>query len=80
MQFVKGVYSELPSHLNQIFEPRPPLRVKDISELNLEQILNTTYTVTTVHCERSVLSSSTSNTYHTVSQHLNAYILIYGYI
>lgn len=67
MQFVKGVYSELPSHLNKIFEPKPPIRVKDITDLNLEQVLSSTYTVTLVHCEQRPHTANSTNLYQTVS-------------
>ena len=52
LQFVKTIYRELPNHLNKIFEPRPGLRVKDLSEINIEALLTETYTVTVIQSEK----------------------------
>lgn len=52
LSFVRTIYSDLPKHLPKIFEPRPTIRVKDLKELNLEQILAETYTLTTIHAEK----------------------------
>lgn len=48
LQFVKGIYSNLPAHLPKIFEPRQQRRVKDMSEIKTEQWLQDIYTVTPV--------------------------------
>ncbi|XP_046480160.1 transformation/transcription domain-associated protein [Neodiprion pinetum] len=50
LQFVKSIYSELPTHLPNIFEPRPALKVKDLSEINIEALLTETFTITTIQC------------------------------
>lgn len=52
MQFVRTVYQELPNHMSKIFEPRPTLRVKDLSEINIEALLTETYTITTIQSEK----------------------------
>ncbi|XP_015602005.1 transformation/transcription domain-associated protein [Cephus cinctus] len=52
LQFVKSIYSELPKHLPKIFEPRPPLRVKDLSEINIEALLRETFTITAIQSEK----------------------------
>ncbi|KAL0100349.1 hypothetical protein PUN28_019603 [Cardiocondyla obscurior] len=52
LQFVKSVYSELPKNLSKIFEPRPPLRVKDLSEINIEALLKETFTITAIQSEK----------------------------
>ncbi|XP_077513657.1 transcription-associated protein Nipped-A isoform X4 [Amblyomma americanum] len=52
LEFVKTIYRELPNHLNAIFEPRPPLKFKDLSELNLEAVLQETFTLTNVQLEK----------------------------
>jgi hypothetical protein len=52
MQFVRTVYQELPNHMTKIFEPRPTLRVKDLSEINIEALLTETYTITTIQSEK----------------------------
>jgi len=46
------VYSELPKNLSKIFEPRPPLRVKDLSEINIEALLKETFTITAIQSEK----------------------------
>lgn len=52
LQFVKSIYSELPNHMKKIFEPRPPITVKDLSELNTEELLKETFTITTIQTEK----------------------------
>lgn len=51
LQFVKGIYRDLPNHLNKIFEPRSPIKIKELSELNIEAILAETFTSTVVLTE-----------------------------
>ncbi|CAH0549746.1 unnamed protein product, partial [Brassicogethes aeneus] len=52
LRFVKTIYSELPNHMNKIFEPRAPIKVKDLSELNIEELLKETFTMTTIQTEK----------------------------
>jgi hypothetical protein len=52
ISYVRNIYSDLPGHLPKIFEPRPPIRVKDLKELNIEQILPEIYTSTPVQAEK----------------------------
>lgn len=52
LQFVKVIYKDLPNHLHKIFEPRAQLKVKDISEINVEALLAETYTTTTIMTEK----------------------------
>lgn len=61
LTLVKQIYSDLPSHLNKIFEPRPPIRIKELKDLNLEQILRETYTITTVQVEKKAGENVTAN-------------------
>ncbi|XP_028033958.1 transcription-associated protein 1 isoform X2 [Bombyx mandarina] len=58
LQWVKGIYSDLPNHLPKIFEPKPTLRVKDLSEVNIDQLLQETYTTTPIHTEKKLLDGS----------------------
>ncbi|CAN7997402.1 unnamed protein product, partial [Ixodes hexagonus] len=58
LQFVKSIYKELPNHLNAIFEPRPGLKVKDIAELNLESVLQETFTLTNIQVEKKAADGS----------------------
>lgn len=51
LRFVKTIYSELPNHMDKIFEPRPPIKVKDLNELNIEELLKETFTMTTIQTE-----------------------------
>ena len=51
LQFVKGIYRDLPNQLNKIFEPKVPIKVKELSELNIEAVLAETYTATVVLTE-----------------------------
>lgn len=50
LTLVKQIYSDLPKHMPKIFEPRQPstLRVKDLKDLNMEQLLSETYTITPI--------------------------------
>lgn len=52
LHFVKSIYQELPKHLESIFEPRPPIVVSDLSEINLDEILQKTFTVTSVQTSK----------------------------
>ena len=42
LQFVKSIYNELPNHLNKIFEPRAPIKVRDIMNILNNSILRAT--------------------------------------
>ncbi|XP_038211764.1 transcription-associated protein 1 isoform X1 [Zerene cesonia] len=58
LQWVKAIYSDLPNHLPKIFEPRPSIRVKDLSEVNIDQLLQETYTTAPIHTEKKLLDGS----------------------
>lgn len=61
LQLVKQIYSDLPTHMPKIFEPRPPIRVKDLKDVNLEQLLNETYTITPIQVEKKPCETNNSN-------------------
>lgn len=61
LTLVKQIYSDLPKHMPKIFEPRPPIRVKDLKDLNLEQLLNETYTITPIQVEKKAGENTTAN-------------------
>lgn len=61
LSFVKTIYSDLPKHMPKIFEPRPPIRVKDLKELNLDQLLAETYTITPIQAEKKSADGVTVN-------------------
>ena len=52
LTFVKEIYKELPNHLNKIFEPKVQVKVKDISEINVDLLLLETFTITTIMTEK----------------------------
>lgn len=52
MQFSKKVYNELPDRVNDIFKIRAQIQVKELYELDLESLLNETYTITTIECNK----------------------------
>ena len=52
MKFVKEIYKELPNHLSKVFEPRTQIKVKDISEVNIDVMLTETFTVTTIMTDK----------------------------
>lgn len=59
LAFVKNIYSELPKHMAKIFEPRAPIRVKDLKELNMEQLLAESYTITPIQVEKKTADGTT---------------------
>lgn len=61
LTLVKQIYSDLPKHMPKIFEPRPPIRVKDLKDLNLEQLLNETYTITPIQVEKKTGENVAAN-------------------
>ncbi|CAL4066669.1 unnamed protein product, partial [Meganyctiphanes norvegica] len=65
LQFVKNMYGDLPNHMNKIFEPRTPIRVTDLSEVNVDALLQETFTITPIHTEKK-LQDGTSITYNVI--------------
>lgn len=51
LMLVKKIYADLPNYMNKIFEPIQPLRVKDMQDMNLEQVLTETFAVRTIQVE-----------------------------
>lgn len=62
LQFVKSIYKELPNHMNKIFEPKEPLKINDLSELNIEAVLDETFTITPISTGKK--SATDSGTTH----------------
>ncbi|CAH1788418.1 unnamed protein product [Owenia fusiformis] len=52
LHFVKTIYKELPNHLAKIFEPRAQVKVKEMSEVNVETMLAETFTMTTIMTDK----------------------------
>lgn len=65
LRFVKAIYRDLPNHLNKIFEPRAALRVKDLTEVNIEALLAETYTITAIQSEKKT-ADGTQVTYNLI--------------
>lgn len=68
---MKSIYSDLPKHLPKIFEPRSGIRVKDLKDVNLDQILAETYTITMIQAEKKAADGVTVNVSNFI---LNLYI------
>ncbi|KAK3867130.1 hypothetical protein Pcinc_027378 [Petrolisthes cinctipes] len=54
LQFVKNMYRDLPNHMSKIFEPRQVIRVSDLSEVNVEALLQETFSITPIHTEKKL--------------------------
>ena len=63
LQFVKSIYNELPNHLAKIFESRGPIKVKELSELNIDALLCETFTITTVQTEKKTPDGASNISY-----------------
>ena len=50
----------------KIFEPRPPIKVKDLTELNIEALLGETFTMTTITTEKKVPDGTSHITYNLI--------------
>lgn len=66
--------------MNKIFEPRSPIRVKDLSEINVEALLTETYTMTPIQCitknpDGSITKKTVRNNYISVIPHYCKIIL-----
>lgn len=68
LKFVSQIYTNLPSHLNKIFEPRSQTKVKDIAEINVDALLQETYTMTTIMTDKR----NTDNQSVSVSKHIQS--------
>ena len=68
LHFVKSIYKELPNHLNKIFDPKPPIKVKDLNdrEFNLEAVLGETFTMTQIATEKKGAENQQPVTYNLI--------------
>lgn len=48
------MYRDLPNHMSKIFEPRPVIRVSDLSEVNVDTLLKETFSITPIHTEKKL--------------------------
>lgn len=60
LQFVRSIYQSLPEHMSKIFEPKPQIRVKELSEVNTESLLEETYTCTVINVEKKMPDGTNS--------------------
>lgn len=58
--FAKKIYSDLPNHMPNIFEAPSQIRVKELKDLNLEQLLQETYTITPIRVENTTAADGTT--------------------
>ena len=68
LQFVKSIYQKLPDkdHLNKIFDPRPQIKVKELSDLNIESELAQTFTITSIQTEKKAPESTSPLSYNLI--------------
>lgn len=68
LHFVKSIYKELPNNLKKIFDPRPPIKVKDLSDrdFNLDAQLSETFTSTTITTEKKGQDNQPNVTYNII--------------
>lgn len=60
LSYVKTIYSDLPKHLATMFEPKQPIRVKDLKEVNFESLLPETFTMTSIQVEKKTADGKLS--------------------
>lgn len=59
--------------MNKIFEPRDPLRVADLKEVNLEQLLPDIYTATTIYVDKHDAEGKvTTNSFNLLPRGVNS--------
>nr|XP_018903777.1 PREDICTED: transformation/transcription domain-associated protein isoform X3 [Bemisia tabaci] len=56
LNLVRSIYRELPNHMDNMFKPRPPPQVNDLSELDVESLLQMTYISTEILCKKGELA------------------------
>lgn len=72
LKYVKDIYKKLGNSLPKIFEHRMQIKIRDMSELNIESVLDETFTSTTIVTEKknqdnqniSVSGKNNSNIVH----------------
>lgn len=66
LQFVRSIYQSLPEHMNKIFEPKPQIRVKELSEVNIESLLEETYTCTHINVDKKMPDGTNATEQYTL--------------
>jgi transformation/transcription domain-associated protein len=70
---VRNIYSDLPKNLNKIFEPREQIKVKDLKEINLEQLLPEIYSSTTIYVDKQdTEGKATANSFTLLPKGVNS--------
>ncbi|XP_062715059.1 transcription-associated protein 1 [Aedes albopictus] len=73
LSYVKTIYSDLPKHLATMFEPKQPIRVKDLKEVNFESLLPETFTMTSIQVEKKTADGKLSTvTYNLIPKGINS--------
>jgi hypothetical protein len=54
LAFAKSMYRELPLHVQNIFEPHPPLQIAEIQNLDIENALQTAFTITHIQTQQKL--------------------------
>lgn len=62
--------------MNKIFEPRPPLKVKDLSEINIEELLKETFTMTIIQTEARN-KDGTQNAVRKINVYFSLFLTLY---
>ena len=52
LKYVKEIYKKLPNYLPKIFDQRGQIKVRDLTEVNIEVALEETFTITTILTEK----------------------------
>lgn len=68
LTFVKSIYRELPNRLAKIFEPRSPIKIKDLNDrdFNIEAVLGETFTMTTISTDKKGPDNQSHVTYNLI--------------
>ncbi|XP_053690427.1 transcription-associated protein 1 [Sabethes cyaneus] len=73
LSYVKSIYSDLPKHLTNMFEPKQQIRVKDLKEINFDAILPETFTITPIQVEKKTADGKlTTVTYNLIPKGVNS--------
>ncbi|XP_053674176.1 transcription-associated protein 1 [Anopheles nili] len=73
LTFLKKIYTNLPKHMGVMFEPRQPIKVKDLKDLNFDTILPDIFTTTPIQLEKkSADGKTTTASYNLIPKGINS--------
>ncbi|XP_058123036.1 transcription-associated protein 1 [Anopheles ziemanni] len=73
LAYLKKIYTDLPKHMGVMFEPRQPIKVKDLKELNFETVLPDIFTVTPIQLEKKTADGKTTTAaYNLIPKGINS--------